>query len=293
VLWEAQYGDFVNGAQVMVDQFVVSARAKWGLYPSLVLLLPHAYEGQGPEHSSARLERFLELAAEDNIRIANCTAAGQYFHLLRRQAALLRDAPRPLIVMTPKSLLRHPMAASPPAAMAAGRGPSGRFQPVLDDPLVAAAEPAARQRVRRAILCTGKVYVDLASSEARAAAHDLTLLRVEQLYPFPADALREVLERYPELRDVVWLQEEPRNMGAWTFVEPRLRRLLQERGLAVRYIGRPRRASPSEGTPTRHAAEQGRLVAEAYDGLAPASEGTDVGAQRGETVTAGTGRVFS
>jgi 2-oxoglutarate dehydrogenase E1 component len=268
VLWEAQYGDFVNGAQVMIDQFVVSARAKWGQRPALVLLLPHAYEGQGPEHSSARLERFLELTAEDNIRVASCTTAAQYFHLLRRQAALLRPDPRPLVVMTPKSLLRHPLAASPPAALAAGTA----FQPVLDDPFFAGNDPAARQQVRRAILCSGKVYVDLASSGARARAAGLAIIRLEELYPLPAEALGRVLDTYPSVDDLVWLQEEPRNMGAWTYVALRLPELLEPRGLALRYVGRPERASPAEGTPAMHAAEQARIAAEAFAGLAPVED---------------------
>ncbi|MGH2368969.1 MAG: thiamine pyrophosphate-dependent enzyme, partial [Chloroflexota bacterium] len=265
VLWEAQYGDFVNSAQVIVDQFIVSARAKWGQLPSLVLLLPHAYEGQGPEHSSARPERFLELAAEDNIRVANCTTAAQYFHLLRRQAATLHTAPRPLIVMTPKSLLRHPLAASPPAALAEGTA----FRPVLDDPFF---EQRSRHGVRRMVLCSGKVYVDLVASESRAEATTLAIVRVEELYPFPGELLGQALDRYPGVEDIVWLQEEPSNMGVWAFVRPRIQALLNQRGLHLRYAGRPERASPSEGSPSWHAAEQARIVAEAFAGLPPAGE---------------------
>ncbi|HET7769245.1 MAG TPA: 2-oxoglutarate dehydrogenase E1 component [Chloroflexota bacterium] len=266
VLWEAQYGDFVNGAQVVLDQFLVSARAKWGQEASLVLLLPHGYEGQGPEHSSARLERFLEQAAEGNIRIANCTTAAQYFHLLRRQARLLAELPRPLVVMTPKSLLRHPLAASPLSDFAEGTG----FRAVLDDPFFS-GDQSGRSNVQRVVLCSGKVYVDLAASEARKSADGVALVRVEQLYRFPAEAIERVLALYPRADDVVWLQEEPRNMGAWTFVAPRLQPLLNQRGARMRYVGRPERASPSEGTPAWHAVEQARIVAEAFEGLTDAA----------------------
>ena len=265
VLWEAQYGDFVNGAQVILDQFVVSARAKWGQEPSLVLLLPHGYEGQGPEHSSARLERFLEQAAEGNMRVANCTTSAQYFHVLRRQARLLAELPRPLILMTPKSLLRHPLAASPLADFAEGTA----FRPVLDDPFFTGGS-AQRDAVQRVVLCSGKVYVDLAASEARKNVDRVALVRVEQLYRFPAEAIERTLALYPAAHDVVWLQEEPQNMGAWTFVAPRLQALLQPRGMTLRYVGRPERASPSEGTPAWHTAEQARIVAEAFDGLSTA-----------------------
>jgi 2-oxoglutarate dehydrogenase E1 component len=256
VLWEAQYGDFVNVAQAIVDQFVVSARSKWGQHPSLVLLLPHGYEGQGPEHSSARLERFLQLAAEDNLRIANCTTAAQYFHILRRQAELVTLDPRPLVLATPKSLLRHPMSASPLGELA-----GGRFQPVIDDHQ-ARAKPSA---VRRLILCSGKVYVDLvtarqkvAEREAQAAA-EVAIVRVEELYPFPAAEVGKIVKSYERLEEVLWVQEEPRNMGAWTFVAPRLRDLLQDR-LPLSYVGRTRRASPAEGSHIWHVREQTRLV---------------------------------
>jgi 2-oxoglutarate dehydrogenase E1 component len=262
VLWEAQFGDFANGAQVLIDQFIAAARAKWRQEPSLALLLPHGYEGQGPEHSSARLERFLQLAAGDNLRVANCTTAAQYFHLLRRQAARLGVDPRPLVLMTPKSLLRHPLAASP-----VGELTDGTFRPVLDDPL-RGGDPAA---VTRLVLCSGKVVVELEGSEARATATRVAVARVEQLAPFQTGALRATIERYPNLAELVWVQEEPRNMGAWGFMEPRLRELVQqmERPVAgpplpVRYVGRPERASPAEGSAERHAAEQARIVAAAF-----------------------------
>jgi 2-oxoglutarate dehydrogenase E1 component len=254
VLWEGQFGDFVNVGQVIIDQFIVAARAKWQEHPSLVLLLPHGYEGQGPEHSSGRLERFLQLAAEDNIRVANCTTSAQYFHLLRRHAASLKDEPRPLIVMTPKSLLRHPRAGSPLSELA-----SGQFQPVLNDPR-AGEKP---DKVKRLVFCSGKVYVDLVTSDAWEGNDQVALIRVEQLYPFPADEIASILEQYSNVQEVVWLQEEPKNMAAWFYMEPRLRSLLPA-GSEVRYIGRPERASPAEGYPTVHTSEQERIVTEAF-----------------------------
>ena len=257
VLWEAQFGDFVNVAQVILDQFIVAARAKWRQNPSLVLLLPHGYEGQGPEHSSGRLERYLQLAAQDNIRVAYPSTAGQYFHLLRRQAALLQTAPRPLIVMTPKSLLRHPLATSHLEDLA-----HGRFQPVLDD-----AEARERpDEVARLILCSGKVYVDLVSSEARTSDRGVAVARVEQLYPFPANEIGDLLAAYPRLREVVWVQEEPQNMGAWNFAAPRLRQLVG-RAISLSYNGRPERASPAVGSGQVHKMEQARIVADAFAGV--------------------------
>lgn len=257
VLWEAQYGDFINTAQAMIDEFVVSGRAKWEQTPSLVLLLPHGYEGQGPDHSSGRLERFLQLAAETNMRIANCTTAAQYFHLLRRQALLLRTDPLPLVVMTPKSLLRHPLAMSTLRELA-----EGRWQPVLDDPQ-ARETPEA---VRRLIFCSGKVYVDLVSSSFRKERPEVALVRVEQLYPFPEAEVREILERYAGAQEVVWLQEEPQNMGAWEFVRPHLASLLAD-GRPLHYVGRPRRASPAEGSAAWHQVNQARIVEQAFTPL--------------------------
>ncbi|TAK30802.1 MAG: 2-oxoglutarate dehydrogenase E1 component [Chloroflexota bacterium] len=255
VLWEAQYGDFADVAQVMIDEFLVSARSKWGLCPSLVLLLPHGYEGQGPDHSSARIERFLQLVAEDNLRVASCTTAAQYFHILRRQAQLLQRDPRPLILLTPKSLLRHPLAASPLAELS-----EGHFQPVIDDQ-EARKDPAA---ARRLILCNGKVYIDLvtARQSAKSPPPDwipTAIVRVEELYPFPAAEIASIVNSYPKLEEVAWVQEEPRNMGAWTFVAPRLRDLLAAR-LPLLYIGRTRRASQAEGSYEWHIREQKRLV---------------------------------
>src|SRR2546421_10046291 len=234
VVWEAQFGDFGNGAQVIIDQFLVSGNVKWRQTPSLVLLLPHGYEGQGPEHSSARLERFLQLAANDNIRVVNCSTAAQYFHVLRRQAALLHSSPRPLVIMTPKSLLREPLAASNLSDLS-----EGRFEPVLDDPRM---DRRRSEPVTRLIFCSGKVYVDLVRAEQYETSERVAIARVEQLYPFPEDAVRDTIRRYRNLREVVWLQEEPQNIGSWRFVAPRLRNLV-ERGM-LRYIGRRESASP-------------------------------------------------
>ncbi|MFQ5746921.1 MAG: 2-oxoglutarate dehydrogenase E1 component [Gemmatimonadota bacterium] len=255
VLWEAQFGDFANVAQAMIDQFIVAGRAKWGQESRLVLLLPHGYEGQGPEHSSARVERFLDLAARGNIRVANCTTPAQYFHLLRRQA--LRHARRPLVVLTPKSLLRHPGARSTLEDLA-----EGGFEPVLADP----AAPAVRDdpaSVRRLILCSGKIYYDLAASDARAAADGVELLRLELLYPFPEHELAKAFARFPALEEIVWVQEEPENMGAWGSISDRLRCVIGP-DIGLRYVGRPRRASPAEGYAAEHAREQARIVGEAF-----------------------------
>jgi 2-oxoglutarate dehydrogenase E1 component len=256
VLWEAQFGDFANGAQVIIDQFISAAEVKWHQTSGLMLLLPHGYEGQGPEHSSARLERFLQLAAQGNLRVANCTTSAQYYHLLRRQATTLGRTARPLILMSPKSLLRHPMAASKLEDLA-----EGRFQPVLGD-----REAADRAtEITRLIVCSGKVYVDLITADARQATANVAVARIEELYPFPADELRAEIEGYPALREIVWVQEEPKNMGAWSFMAPRLRDLVDAR-LTIRYEGRPFRASPAEGYSDKHAAEQGRIVRSAWEG---------------------------
>ncbi len=249
VCWEAQFGDFVNGAQVAVDQFIVSGLSKWGQTSRLTLLLPHGYEGNGPEHSSARLERFLQLAAQENIRIANCTTAAQYFHLLRHQA--LDPSARPLIVMTPKGLLRLKQAASSLGDLA-----QGSFRPVLGDSGVSA------DRVRRLVLCSGKVYFDLAGHDLREAADWIAIGRLEQLYPFPVAAAAELVRSFPYLQELVWVQEEPQNMGGWRAIRHRLEEALQD-GVKLRYVGRPWRASPSEGYPTAHLREQDRILREA------------------------------
>jgi 2-oxoglutarate dehydrogenase E1 component len=249
VLWEAQFGDFVNNAQGIIDQFIVAGLSKWGQTSRLTLLLPHGYEGNGPEHSSARLERFLQLAAQENIRIANPTTAAQYFHLVRRQA--LDPAARPLVVMTPKGLLRLKQASSTLGDLA-----EGAFQPVLDD---AAAD---KEQVRRLVLCSGKVYYDLAGHELRESATHVAIARIEQLYPFPVEQKAALVASYPKLAEVVWAQEEPQNMGPWRAIRHRLEENLPE-GVGLRYVGRPWRASPSEGYPTAHLREQDRIIREA------------------------------
>ncbi len=255
VIWEAQYGDFINTAQAIVDEFVVSGRAKWEQTPSLVLLLPHGYEGQGPDHSTGRLERFLQLSAETNMRVANATTAAQYFHLLRRQAALLLTDPLPLIVMSPKSLLRNARVYSSLRELA-----EGHWRPVIDD----AQAATDRTAVRRLILCSGKITVDMSADPRRAECRDVAIARVEQLYPWPEAELDAVLEGYPNAREIVWLQEEPTNAGAWEFVQPRLLHQLDGR-LPLRLIARPRRASPAEGTMAMHVFSQAGLVDRAYE----------------------------
>jgi len=250
VLWEAQYGDFANGAQIMIDQFIVSGRAKWGEKSRLTLLLPHGYEGNGPEHSSARLERFLQLAAEDNIRVANCSTAAQYFHLLRKQA--LTDRQRPLIIFTPKSLLRLKSASSALTDLT-----SGWFHPVLDDPTT-----TDRDAVRTVLLCSGKVYHELQAHPLRADRADVTVGRIEMLYPFPEKELGDLFARYPNAERFVWVQEEPQNMGSWDYLHPLF---ADQLGIKLGYAGRDRRASPSEGYPQAHQAEQERLLSAALD----------------------------
>jgi 2-oxoglutarate dehydrogenase E1 component len=251
VLWEAQFGDFANGAQAIIDQFIVCSQSKWQRDSGLVMLLPQGYEGQGPEHSSARLERFLQLSAEDNIQVIYPTTPAQYFHLLRRQ--LHRDFRKPLVVMTPKSLLRSKLATSPIEAFIAGH-----FEEVLDDPA------ADRQRARRVVLCSGKIYYDLLEQRNKDEAA-AALVRVEQLYPFPAEAIQHVVKQYPKARDVIWAQEESLNMGAWSFIEPRLRAL----GIKPKYVGRDASASPATGSRQVHLREQKEIVERALSGSAP------------------------
>ncbi len=247
VLWEAQFGDFANAAQVTIDQFVSSGWEKWGQLASLVMLLPHGYEGQGPEHSSARLERFLQLCAEDNMRVVSASTPAQYFHLLRRQAHARPE--RPLVVMFPKSLLRHPMATSIVSDLV-----HGTFQPVLDDPF-----ELDRATVTRLVLCSGKLYYDLIRSELREAASTVAIVRLEELYPFPGDELTTLVGRYPALEEVLWAQEEPRNMGAVAYVGPRLRSAVP-RELSLSHVARPERASPAEGKNIGHVVAQARVV---------------------------------
>jgi 2-oxoglutarate dehydrogenase E1 component len=249
VMWEAQFGDFANGAQVMIDQFIAAGEAKWLRANGLVMLLPHGYEGQGPEHSSARLERYLQLCAEDNMQVANCTTPANYFHILRRQ--MLRPFRKPLIIMTPKSLLRHKRAVSSLAEL----GEGSTFHRCLDD--LTPADPA---KVKRLILCSGKVYYDLADERDAQGREDVYILRVEQIYPFPGDAIADYAARFPNLETVVWCQEEPRNAGSWFFVEPLIEEALGRRAV---YAGRAAAASTATGLARRHAAEQAKLIHEA------------------------------
>jgi 2-oxoglutarate dehydrogenase E1 component len=255
VLWEAQFGDFVNVAQPIIDQFLVADRAKWGQDSSLVLLLPHGYEGQGPEHSSARPERFLQLAAEGNLRLAYPSSPAQYFHILRRQAT--QEQRRPLILLQPKSLLRLPEAASTADDLV-----SHGFQPVIDDPRAG----SRRDAVTRVVLCTGKVYYDIA---AKGEVDHVAVVRMEQMYPWPQSELEAVMDQYPNVEEVLWVQEEPKNMGFWSFVQPRLRVSIGNAGV-LRYVGRPERASPAEGFLDVHRVEQARIVDEAL--AAPSSK---------------------
>ncbi len=247
VIWEAQFGDFANGGQVIIDQFIVSGESKWNRSSGLVLLLPHAYEGQGPEHSSARLERFLQMCAEDNIQVGNFTTPAQLFHALRRQVK--RPFRKPLIVMTPKSLLRHPKAVSP-----IGEFESGTFHEILDD------EAANPERIRRVLLCSGKVFYDLSATREKRKSDDIAILRMEQFYPWPEEQLKAVLGRYKKAREYVWVQEESQNMGGWSFVEPRFRAM----GVDVTYVGRDASASPATGSHHVHEFEQRVLLDEAF-----------------------------
>jgi 2-oxoglutarate dehydrogenase E1 component len=253
-LWEAQFGDFVNGAQVVIDQFISSGERKWFRMSGLVMLLPHGYEGQGPEHSSARPERFLQLCAEDNMQVANCTTPANYFHILRRQ--LKRDFRKPLVLFTPKSLLRHKRAVSGLVEL----GPDSCFHRLLWDDAEAPGLPktttklVADDKIRRVVLCTGKVYYDLLEDREKKGIDDVYLLRVEQLYPFPAKALLDELNRFPNA-DVIWCQEEPRNMGAWAFIQPYVEWVLDQMGRGgqrVRYVGRAAAASPATGRMSVH-----------------------------------------
>jgi multifunctional 2-oxoglutarate metabolism enzyme len=257
VAWEAQFGDFVNSAQVIIDQFIISALSKWGQTTRLTLLLPHGYEGSGPEHSSARLERFLILAAEGNIRVANLTTPAQYFHLLRRQARVAKQ--RPLVIMTPKSLLRLPQATSRIEHLA-----ESRFFPVLAEPRI------DEEKVQRLVLCTGKIYYDLKGHATRENNEGVAISRVELLYPFPQQQILDEVARYPNLREVVWVQEEPRNMGARAHMSPRLLHILPP-PLEFGYVGRPERASPGEGYPAAHTVEQTRIIRTALDLSQPVS----------------------
>jgi 2-oxoglutarate dehydrogenase E1 component len=265
-LWEAQFGDFANGAQVIIDQFISSGERKWFRMSGLVMLLPHGYEGQGPEHSSARLERYLQLCAEDNMQVCNCTTPANYFHVLRRQ--IMRDFRKPLILMTPKSLLRHKRAVSTLAEM----GPESCFHRLLWDdaeapgPSKTTLRLAADDRIRRVVMCSGKVYYDLLEDREKRGVDDVYLLRLEQLYPFPAKALLDELSRFKRA-EIVWCQEEPKNMGAWTFVQPYIDWVLDQMGKGgdrPRYIGRPASASTATGLMRTHIAQMQTFLDEAF-----------------------------
>jgi 2-oxoglutarate dehydrogenase E1 component len=263
VLWEAQFGDFANGAQVVIDQFISSGERKWLRMSGLVLLLPHGYEGQGPEHSSARLERYLQLCAEDNWQIANCTTPANYFHVLRRQ--LHREFRKPLVLMTPKSLLRHKRVLSNLSDF----GPGTTFHRLLWDdaqnPTVESVGLKADAEIKRVVLCSGKVYYDLFEEREKRGIDDVYLLRVEQIYPFPARALIQELSRFPEA-EIVWCQEEPKNMGAWSFIQPNIEWVLdhiQARHRRPRYAGRPASAATATGFMRKHQEELRTLLEEA------------------------------
>jgi 2-oxoglutarate dehydrogenase E1 component len=255
VLWEAQFGDFVNAAQVIIDQFIAAGRAKWGQKSSLVMLLPHGYEGQGPEHSSGRMERFLQSAAENNWTVANLTSAAQYFHILRRQALITDNVEaRPLIIMTPKSLLRHSLTSSPSSELS-----NGSFKLLVEQD----GTGAKPEKVIRLILCNGKVAIDLASQLEDVPSKVLELLhiiRVEQLYPFPKKEVQEIMGRFSALEEVIWVQEEPKNMGAWPFVQSYLLEIVDKPAVSVGYIGRPKRSSTATGEPHIHKQEQSKII---------------------------------
>ena len=262
-LWEAQFGDFANGAQVLFDQFISSGERKWLRMSGLVCLLPHGYEGQGPEHSSARLERFLQMCAEDNMQVANCTTPANYFHILRRQ--LKRDFRKPLILMTPKSLLRHKRAVSRLDEM----GPETSFHRLLwDDAQLSPNEKiklVADDKIRRVVICSGKVYYDLYDEREKRGVDDIYLLRIEQLYPFPTKALMGELSRFKQA-EIVWCQEEPRNQGGWVFVDIFLEWVLNQIGAKhrrARYAGRPASASTAVGQMSLHVAQLKNFLEEA------------------------------
>jgi 2-oxoglutarate dehydrogenase E1 component len=254
VLWEAQFGDFANGAQVIIDQFLASGETKWLRMSGLTLLLPHGYEGQGPEHSSARLERYLQLCAEQNMAVCNITTPANYFHALRRQ--IKRSFRKPLVIMTPKSLLRHKLAVSKLGEMAEGT----TFQTVIPE-----IDDVAAKKVKRVVLCSGKVYYDLLQERREKGADNVAIVRLEQIYPFPEKALTAALKPYGEA-EIIWCQEEPENMGAWTFVDRRIEKVLgamKNKHGRARYAGRAEAASPATGLAKTHAAEQAALVRDA------------------------------
>ncbi|HOI67274.1 MAG TPA: 2-oxoglutarate dehydrogenase E1 component, partial [Thiomonas arsenitoxydans] len=254
VIWEAQFGDFANGAQVLIDQFISAGEVKWGRACGLTLMLPHGYEGQGPEHSSARLERYLQLCAETNMQVCQPTNPSQIFHLLRRQ--MLRPFRKPLIIMTPKSLLRHPHAKSPLSDLA-----NSRFEVVLPE-----VEELQADKVKRIVACSGRVYYDLLAARAERKIDDVAIIRLEQLYPFPHKAFAAEVKRYPNARDIVWCQDEPQNQGAWFFVQHHIHENMLE-GQKLGYAGRPASASTAVGYYAKHAEQQKELLSAAFGKL--------------------------
>jgi 2-oxoglutarate dehydrogenase E1 component len=256
VIWEAQFGDFANGAQIMLDQFISSAESKWGQPSGLVMLLPHGFEGQGPEHSSARIERFLTLCAENNMLVVNCTTPAQYFHVLRRQmygGSDRRGMRKPLVIFTPKSLLRHPRAVSTLHDFS-----TGGFVEILGE-----AEGGDPNGVTRVVFCSGKIYYDLLAAQEDRKADHVALVRVEQLYPFETGQAADILARYSPTAEVVWAQEEPRNMGPWRYLREQIQPLLDPSHREVLYVGRPESASPATGSGKRHQQEQAEIVNDA------------------------------
>ena len=259
ILWEAQFGDFANGAQVVIDQFISSGEHKWLRMSGLVMLLPHGFEGQGPEHSSARLERYLQLCAEDNMQVCNCTTPANYFHVLRRQ--MRRDFRKPLVLMAPKSLLRHKACVSKLSEMAEGT----TFHRALWDD----GDVFPDAKIKKLVLCSGKVYFDIAAERNKRKQKDTYILRVEQLFPFPRKALTGEIGRFKNVKEVIWCQEEPRNMGSWSYIfEPLEETLIDLGGKAARpsYAGRPAAASPATGYMQKHVVEQRQLVDDALAG---------------------------
>ena len=254
IIWEAQFGDFVNGAQVVIDQFISSGETKWQRVCGLTMLLPHGFEGQGPEHSSARLERFLQLCAEDNMQVITPTTPAQIFHALRRQ--VVRPIRKPLIVMSPKSLLRHPLATSELSELA-----SGKFETVLPE-----IDTIDNSKVTRLVLCGGKVYYDLLDQRRKLAQEHVAIVRIEQLYPLPEARILEEIAKYPNLEEIIWSQEEPLNQGAWYYLAPELYRIVVPAPTKAKIIApsaRPAAAAPATGSPKVHAEQQKALVAQA------------------------------
>jgi 2-oxoglutarate dehydrogenase E1 component len=254
VIWEAQFGDFSNGAQVIIDQYISSAEQKWGQKFALTLFLPHGYEGQGPEHSSGRIERFLALAGDNNMQIVNPTTPAQLFHLLRRQ--MIRSLRKPLVVFTPKGLLRHPACTSHLDEFT-----KGSFQEIIDDPM-------PPKRTKRLVLCSGRIYYDLITEKEKNAVDDMSVVRIEQLYPLDVEKLKAVIRRCSGLKECIWVQEEPSNMGAWNFMRPILKDLLPEE-IELSYAGRTRSASPAVGSYAMHKKEQAAILDSLFGNKGP------------------------